>query len=152
MIPSEGTSRTPTMQPNHFISAARKSAFTALAIVMFAQSYAASGSTLRPYTPDADTIHLWHMNEQSVPVIDTGSDGTHLNALRNGATLGNVSYRGFGTALSTYDGGPESTADAGHDAYLAARPLVNGQGDNTLINYAGPSGAFTFEAMIRVDF
>ena len=45
-----------------------------------------------------------------------GSDAMHLTALRNGATLGNVSYRGFGTALSTYDGGPESTADAGHAA------------------------------------
>jgi hypothetical protein len=110
------------------------------------------GSTLRPYTADADTLHLWHMNEQSVPVIDLGSDAMHLTALRNGATLGNVSYRGFGTALSTYDGGPESTADAGHDAYLAARPLVNGPGDNVLMNYTGPGGAFTFEAMVRIDF
>jgi hypothetical protein len=92
------------------------------------------------------------MNEQSVPVIDLGNDSLHLTALRNGATLGNVSYKGFGTALSTYDGGPESTADAGHDAYLAARPLVNGTGDNVLLNYVGTSGAFTFEAMLRIDF
>jgi len=116
------------------------------------QAESGRGSTLRPYTPDADTLHLWHMNEQAVPVIDMGSDAMHLTALRNGATLGNVSYRGFGTALSTYDGGPESTADAGHDAYLAARPLVNGTGDNVLLNYAGPNGAFTFEAMLRIDF
>jgi len=92
------------------------------------------------------------MNEQAVPVIDLGSDSTHLTALRNGATLGNVSYRGFGTALSTYDGGPETAGDAAHDAYLAARPLVNGPGDNVIINYAGASGAFTFEAMLRIDF
>ena len=87
-----------------------------------------------------------------MPVIDLGNDSLHLTALRNGATLGNVSYKGFGTALSTYDGGPESTADAGHDAYLAARPLVNGTGDNVLLNYVGTSGAFTFEAMLRIDF
>lgn len=130
-------------------SAARGAVFTCLSIAFVLQS---QGSTLRPYTADADTLHLWHMNEQAVPVIDLGSDGMHLTALRNGATLGNVSYRGFGTALSTYDGGPESTADAGHDAYLAARPLVNGQGDNVLMNYAGPAGAFTYEAMVRIDF
>lgn len=116
------------------------------------QGYSASASTLRPYTVDAETLHLWHMNDQSVPVIDMGSDGTHLTALRNGATLGNVSYRGFGTALSTYDGGPDATNDAGHDAYLAARPLVNGSADNVVINYCGASGAFTFEALIRIDF
>jgi hypothetical protein len=152
MIPSEGTPKMLSLGRTILISAARSAAFTGVGIALLAHGYTASGSTLHPYTPDADTLHLWHMNDQAVPVIDMGSDGTHLTALRNGATLGNVSCRGFGTALSTYDGGPESTGDAGHDAYLAARPLVNGSGDNVLINYAGPSGAFTFEAMIRIDF
>jgi hypothetical protein len=152
MIPSEGTRKSLTLGRAAFITAARSAAFTGLGIALLSHSYRAGGSTLRPYTPDADTLHLWHMNDQSVPVIDMGSDGTHLIALRNGATLGNVSYRGFGTALSTYDGGPEAVGDAGHDAYLAARPLVNGTGDNVIINYAGASGAFTFEAMIRIDF
>src|SRR6266436_4660091 len=152
MIPSEGTPKSLTLGRIFLKSAGRGAVFTGLGIVFAFQTNTGNGSTLRPYTPDADTLHLWHMNEQAVPVIDMGSDGTHLTALRNGATLGNVSYRGFGTALSTYDGGPESTADAAHDAYLAARPLVNGTGDNVLINYAGASGAFTFEAMLRIDF
>jgi hypothetical protein len=134
------------------ISTVCKTAYTSLGLALLVQGYTSRGSNLRPYTPDADTIHLWHMNDQSVPVIDMGSDGMHLPALRNGATLGNVSYRGFGTALSTYDGGPETPGDAAHDAYLAARPLVNGLGDNVVINYAGASGAFTFEAMLRIDF
>src|ERR1051325_6351408 len=121
MILSEGTPKSLTMNRTTLRPAVRKAAFTSLGLAFLAQGHAALGSNLRPYTPDADTIHLWHMNEQSVPVIDTGSDGTHLPALRNGATLGNVSYRGFGTALSTYDGGPEAPADAAHDAYLAAR-------------------------------
>jgi hypothetical protein len=149
MIPSEGNPTLLTLGRAFLKAAAHGAVFTCVSIVFVLE---VQGSTLRPYTADADTLHLWHMNEQAVPVIDLGSDGMHLTALRNGATLGNVSYRGFGTALSTYDGGPESTADAGHDAYLAARPLVNGQGDNVLMNYAGPAGAFTFEAMIRVDF
>jgi hypothetical protein len=149
MSPSEGTQTSVTLGRAFLKSAARVAAFTAILIVFVVQGH---GSTLRPYTADADTLHLWHMNEQTVPVIDLGSDAMHLTALRNGATLGNVSYRGFGIALSTYDGGPESMADAGHDAYLAARPLVNGTGDNVLMNYAGPTGAFTFEAMVRIDF
>ncbi len=152
MIPSEGTPTSLTLGRSFLKSPVRGAVFIGISIVFVLQAESGRGSTLRPYTPDADTLHLWHMNEQAVPVIDMGSDAMHLTALRNGATLGNVSYRGFGTALSTYDGGPESTADAGHDAYLAARPLVNGTGDNVLINYAGPSGAFTFEAMLRIDF
>jgi hypothetical protein len=152
MIPSEGTRNSYSLGRIASNFAARGAIFIVVVIVLVIQASSGHGSTLRPYTADADTLHLWHMNEQSVPVIDLGSDGTHLTALRNGATLGNVSYRGFGTALSTYDGGPESTADAAHDAYLAARPLVNGPGDNVIMNYAGASGAFTFEAMLRVDF
>src|SRR5882724_12996364 len=149
MNPSEGTPTSLTLGRAFLKFASRGAVLSGSCIVFVLQ---AQGSTLRPYTADADTLHLWHMNEQSVPVIDMGSDGTHLTALRNGATLGNVSYRGFGTALSTYDGGPEATNDAGHDAYLAARPLVNGSGDNVVINYCGASGAFTFEALVRIDF
>lgn len=152
MIPSEGTPKSLSLGRTFLTFAARGAVFTGLGIVFLIRANSGYGSTLRPYTADADTLHLWHMNEQSVPVIDLGSDSLHLTALRNGATLGNVSYKGFGTALSTYDGGPESTADAGHDAYLAARPLVNGTSDNVLLNYVGPSGAFTFEAMLRIDF
>jgi hypothetical protein len=112
----------------------------------------AHGDIVGPYVPDADTIHLWHMNEPAVPVVDVGTDGTHLTALRNGATLGIVSHQGFGLALSTMDGGPDATNDAGRDAYLSARPLVSDQGDNVLTTYAGPNGAFTYEALVRVDF
>lgn len=107
---------------------------------------------LGPYAPDADTIHLWHFNEPIVPAIDVGRDGTHLTALRNGATLGNASAKSFGLALSTYDGGPDAASDAGRDAYLSARPLVSDQGDNVLTTYTGPSGAFTYEALVRIDF
>src|SRR5215470_7773755 len=151
MILSEGT-RNSSSPGRIFTNSACGAAFIAFGIVFVIQASSGHGSTLRPYTADADTLHLWHMNEQTVPVIDLGSDSLHLTALRNGATLGNVSYRGFGTALSTYDGGPDNATETGHDAYLAARPLVNGPGDNVLMNYAGPSGAFTFEAMVRIDF
>lgn len=152
MSSSEGSLILPTGRRVFWIAAAHSALLEALGLFLLLQSNTTPAATIRPYTPDADTLHLWHMNDQSVPVIDMGSDGTHLTALRNGATLGNVSYRGFGTALSTYDGGPDNVTDAGHDAYLAAKPLVNGSADNVIINYAGASGAFTFEAMVRIDF
>ena len=110
------------------------------------------GDIVGPYAPDPDTIHLWHFNEPIVPVIDVGSDGTHLTALRNGATLGSASSKGFGLALNTFDGGPGATSDAGRDAFLSARPLVNDGGDNVLTTYAGPAGAFSYEAVVRIDF
>jgi peptidoglycan/xylan/chitin deacetylase (PgdA/CDA1 family) len=111
---------------------------------------------LGPYTPDPDTLHLWHMNESTPPVVDAAANGTDLTALENGATLGNESYpgmKGFGTALGTYTGNPATRpGSAGQDGYLSALPLQNGAADNVTISYAGSSDAFTYEAMIRIDF
>jgi peptidoglycan/xylan/chitin deacetylase (PgdA/CDA1 family) len=111
---------------------------------------------LGPYTPDADTLHLWHMNETAAPVVDAAPNGTDLTALDNGATLGNESYtgaKGFGTAVATYTGNPATRpGSAGQDSYLAALPLQNGPADNVTISYAGSSDAFTYEAMVRIDF
>jgi len=111
---------------------------------------------LGPYTPDPDTLHLWHMNESTPPVVDAAANGTDLTALENGATLGNESYvnaKGFGTALGTYTGNPATRpGSAGQDCYLSALPLQNGAGDNVTISYAGSSDAYTYEAMVRIDF
>lgn len=111
---------------------------------------------LGPYTPDADTLHLWHMNESTPPVVDAATNGTDLTALENGATLGNESYvavKGFGTAVGTYTGNPATRpGSAGQDCYLSALPLQNGPADNVTISYAGSSEAFTYEAMVRIDF
>jgi peptidoglycan/xylan/chitin deacetylase (PgdA/CDA1 family) len=111
---------------------------------------------LGPYTVDADTLHLWHMNEATAPVADAVPNGTDLTALENGATLGNESYsgvKGFGTALATYTGNPATRpGSAGQDCYLAALPLQNGPADNVTLAYAGSSDAFTYEAVVRIDF
>lgn len=130
----------------------RPSHAPALAALLALLTGAARSEIVGPYVPDADTIHLWHMNELVVPVVDVGIDCTHLAALRNGATLGNVSHAGFGLALSTSDGGVDATSDAGRDAYLSARPLVSDLGDNVVTMYAGENGAFTYEALVRIDF
>ena len=97
-----------------------------------------------PYSLDASTLHLWHLNESTVPALDSAPGGTNLTALGGSATLGNTSSAGFGTALST----ATTTGD-----YVAPRALAADTSDNTLMTYDDPAtGAFTYEALIRVDF
>ena len=81
--------------------------------------------------------------------------GTNLTSLANGATLGNASFTGFGSALNTADGGQVGGATAtAIDAALSPLPLVNNSAaDNVAWSFADPAtGAFTFEAMVRIDF
>ena len=114
---------------------------------------ATAGAALAPYSPNADTLHLWHLDEITPPCLDSAPGGTNLTSLAGGATLSNSSFPGFGTALSTLDGGQSGTAAASLDALLAARPLVSGTGDDTAMAFTDPvNGAFTFEAIVRVDF
>jgi len=107
-----------------------------------------------PYVPDPYTLHLWHLDETNAPAVDAVMPGgTNLTVAANGATLGNESHSGFGSALSTLDTGQEGIAPSDKDAYLAPRALVNGAGDNTSLLYADPvTGAFTMEAIVRIDF
>src|SRR6266705_5110629 len=90
---------------------------SATAILFF--SFNARASIVGPYTADANTLHLWHVDEGSVPSIDSATaGGTNLVSLLNGATLGNLSYTGFGNALNTVDGGQDTTVATGKDALI----------------------------------
>ena len=110
---------------------------------------AAALADLRTYAPDANTLHLWHLDEPNAPAIDAGSDRLDLSVLANGAIMGSPSFPGYGTALSTFDSGLTGTPP---DAYLSAFALVNGAGDETTLIYRNlATGAFTFEALIRLD-
>jgi autotransporter-associated beta strand protein len=97
-----------------------------------------------PYTVDAYTLHLWHLDETAVPCIDSvSSGGNNLVDLATGATLGNASYSGFGSALNTAAGG------TGKGDLLAASPTAG----NVTITLADPTtGAFTFEALVQIQF
>jgi autotransporter-associated beta strand protein len=120
-------------------------------IALLALCPAIAKAALVTYVTDSSTLHLWHMDAVgSVP--DLGTNVVNLGVLGGGATLGNAAYPGFGSALSTFDGGPNTTVAASVDAYLSAKTLANGTGDNTTITTFGPGGAFTFEALIRIDF
>jgi autotransporter-associated beta strand protein len=109
----------------------------------------ASANIVAPYTADANTLHLWHLDESATPCIDsvTGSNAVNLLDLATGATLGNLSYssgtNNFGSALNTAAGG------AGKGDLLAASASAG----NVTITLADPTtGAFTFEAIVQVGF
>jgi len=124
-----------------------------LLLLTGAVSLARAGNTLQPYTPDAATLHLWHLDESAAPGVDAVPGGTNLTALAGGATLGNASFPGFGSALSTRDGGQTGTSAGSKDAVLSALPLANGTADNVALALANATnGAFTFEAIVRIDF
>lgn len=124
------------------------------AALLFKQT--AVAEIVGPYTVDEHTLHLWHMDETAVPVADAVTNGTSLTGMDNGATLGNESFNGskkFGTALGTYVGNPLiAPGSMGQSAFLSALPLENGTGDNVALDYASETGAFTYEAIVRIDF
>ena len=108
----------------------------------------AGATIVGPYTADAYTLHLWHLDETPVPCVDSvASGGTNLVDLATGATLGNPSYSSnsisFGNALNTAAGG------GGKGDLLAASPTAG----NVTITLADPTtGAFTFEAIVQIGF
>ncbi len=121
----------------------------ATAAFSFAALQNASALIVGPYTVDTNTLHLYHLNDSTTPVIDSVATGTNLQGLLNGATLLNPSYTGFGTALNTVDGGPDGIAAANKDALLSA-PASAGVGPFTYAN--ATNGAFTYEAVVWIGF
>jgi len=131
-----------------------RAALVCSAVAAFIFHLGPAVAVIAPYqAPDSHTLHLWHLDETSPPCADAVPGGTNLAVLANGATLGNASFPGFGTALSTFDGGQTGTLAANKDAHLSVLPLASGSADDVALAYADPvSGAFTFEAIVRVDF
>jgi hypothetical protein len=105
--------------------------------------HSASTGAVVSYTPDASTLHLWHLDETSVSAVDAGTNSLSLPVLGGAATLGNPSFPGLGNALSTF---------GNNNSYLAPAILVNGDGDESSLLYSNAiTGAFTFEAIVRID-
>ncbi|HXU75357.1 MAG TPA: autotransporter-associated beta strand repeat-containing protein [Methylomirabilota bacterium] len=119
-----------------------------LAATLFPSSSPAE--IIGPYTPDANTLHLWHLDESATPAIDFAlAGGTNCVGLLNGATLGSASFAGFGSALNTIDGGQDGIT--ARDALLT--PSTATPPGNIAFTYANSTnGAFTFEAIVRIDF
>jgi hypothetical protein len=112
-------------------------------------------SQVVPYATDADTLHLWHLDESTTPVTDSVAGGQSLQGLLNNATLGNASFSGFGSALNTFtSNGGTANASSYKGGLLLARPaLADGFSDNVpnTFGYTGSDGAFTYEAIVKLD-
>lgn len=121
---------------------------SALGIGLAAPSFA-------PYSADHATLHLWHLDEQAAPFKNWGSSPTSLLGLLNGAVAGKPSLENFGSSVSfSWRGGDEPGVVRPYGPILLARPALD-VGD--LDNVAGPfplmgeSGAFTVEAIVKLD-
>ncbi len=99
-------------------------------------SWTGQGALRGPYKADADTLHLWHMDEAAPGPVQpaSGVTGSFSLAPVSGATLGNAAYPEFGTAGDTSAISPSGF-----------------QGSSIPVSsVTGAEGAFTFEAMVRV--
>jgi len=144
------------MNTSHQTRFSRHRRAVGLTVTFLLLSLAGRAEIVAPYTPDSDTLHLWHLDEPAVPLADAVAHGIELHALEAGATLGNESFidgKRFGTALGTYVGNPAvAPGCAGQKAGLATRSSETDHGDSAALRYAGEAGAFTYEAIVRVDF
>ncbi len=106
-----------------------------------------AGNVLQPYTVDSDTLHLWHLDEVQAAAADAVGGGLPLANLAGGALMWPPSLPAFATGLD-----PSVNRGTANGGALAGLPLVDGVDDDTPLTYAGASGAFTFEAIVKVGF
>lgn len=113
-----------------------------------AGTLATASPAFLPYEPDDATLHLWHLDEAGPPFKDDGVSPTPLLGLLRGAVAGKAPFPGFGAAVSFQ----QTSANAG--PILLAKPSQDyGPRDNVEGPFpiAGPDGAFTFEALVKLD-
>src|ERR1035437_2952841 len=106
----------------------------------FLTCFCARAFIVGPYTADTNTVHLWHLDETAVLVLDSAYGGTNLTAIHGSASLGNASITGFGNCLSTAGSG---------QSYLA--PLVwtgNTAGDGRVVFFANENSGLTYSTDI----
>lgn len=106
-----------------------------------------TAEAFQPYTVDSNTLHLWHLNEVDQPAVNAVGGGLAMTALSANGRMWTPSLAGFGTGLNPSLG--RGTSSGG---VLSALPPTNTASDNTTLTYAGVEGAFTFEAIVRIDF
>lgn len=97
------------------------------------------GNVAGPYTADANTLHLWHLDETAGAYADAGSgvvkDLSDITGLRHA-----VGLEGFGNGFVSSVAGNTATPKG------ASTNFSDLQSD-----YQGTDGAFTLEALISLD-
>ncbi len=127
----------------------------ALAVGMAGGAAVWADEAPRPYAVDAHTLHLWHLDEDAPPFLDAGLEAKPLLGLLNGAEAGHAATPGFGRSVSFHHllGETHDPAAMRGGILLAERALDRGQGDDVSAPFSctGPDGAFTFEALVKLD-
>lgn len=125
-----------------------ESRLAAAAVWLAAGSLSAEAPAFLPYEADEATLHLWHLDEAGPPFKDDGVSPTPLLGLLHGAEAGKAPFPGFGAAVSF-----QKRSGEGGPVLLAKPALDYGPNDNVdgPFPVAGPDGAFTFEALVKLD-
>jgi hypothetical protein len=111
-----------------------------------------SAYPIKPYTVDADTLHLWHLDETSAPFANAVNTAHNLQGLLNSATAWNAALPGFGTGVNTNSG---TTPNFGMVTYAPALDSAV-TGDTATpaspaFTWQGADGSFTLEALVKFD-
>ena len=128
------------------------------AALCLAGGSAAWAAILGPYTPDGNTLHLYHLDEAAGSASSADATGAqNMGGVLQGATLGNSSHSAaFGTSLDTSANAllPGNAAQANpphRPVLLAASALALADADNVTLDWAGADGSFTLEAIVKFD-
>lgn len=115
----------------------------------------AAAETYTPYEVDADTLHLWHLDEAKPPFANRVEKATPLQGLLNGARAGQPALPGLGHSVSfnAHVTGTPGTSDLNGAVLIPGKVLANGGQDNAPdgFRYFGRDGAFTFEMLVKLD-
>lgn len=108
-----------------------------------------------PYVFDKNTLHLWHLDEPHTPAFNSNPNARKLLSLHNGAVLGAPGFPGFNNCFrNPRDVVPPTNIALFHGGILlAASKLAADKSDNVAspFPYFGPDGAFTMEALVKLD-
>lgn len=105
-------------------------------------------ATPQPYTPDSETLHLWHLDESIAPFANAAQPSHSLTGQHNGALARHTAASGFGSAVNFNTGTGTNRGIITYASSLSA--LVTPETPDTFA-YHGPEGAFTIEALVRFD-
>lgn len=103
---------------------------------------------VRPYVLDDDTLHLWHLDERAPPFANAADPEHPLLGLLNGATAWLPGPGGFGTSINVNTGADTSR---GIVTYAAALSSATTPDTPPTFAWHGSDGAFTFEALVKLD-
>ena len=105
-----------------------------------------------PYAPDAGTLHLWHLDESATPCVDAATNGLNLAYAVGGPAFAQTTYA---TNYSGLTNNFSSCISFGTLTTSNAVLMAAGSGNvgtPVAVTYAGTGGAFTYEALVHVEF